>query len=55
MMGLTFKRICVKTYEMATSEIDIYLSNLDEVRRTALESLREMILEVIPDAEQPSA
>ena len=37
---------------MAVEEVDDYLRGLDEPKRTTLESLRRVILEVVPDAEQ---
>jgi uncharacterized protein YdhG (YjbR/CyaY superfamily) len=37
---------------MARDEIDAYLANLEEPKRSTLEALRQMILEVIPDAEE---
>ena len=35
---------------MSTAEIDAYLANLDEPKRSTLQSLRRAILEVIPEA-----
>jgi uncharacterized protein YdhG (YjbR/CyaY superfamily) len=37
---------------MSRAEIDAYLANLEEPKRSALEQLRETILEVIPEAEE---
>ena len=37
---------------MAEQEIDSYLANLDEPKRTTLRELRKTIHEVIPEAEQ---
>ena len=37
---------------MAQDEIDAYLAALDEPKRSTLEQLRTVILEVVPDAEQ---
>ena len=37
---------------MAEDEIDAYLAALEEPKRTTLEQLRTVILEVVPDAEQ---
>jgi uncharacterized protein YdhG (YjbR/CyaY superfamily) len=37
---------------MSSEEITVYLNALDEPKRTALQKLRETILEVIPEAEQ---
>lgn len=37
---------------MSAEEIDEYLTNLDEPKRSTLESLRETILGQIPEAEQ---
>jgi uncharacterized protein YdhG (YjbR/CyaY superfamily) len=37
---------------MSVEEVDQYLSQLDEPKRSTLESLRQTILEVVPDAEQ---
>jgi uncharacterized protein YdhG (YjbR/CyaY superfamily) len=37
---------------MAAREIDHYLAALDEQKRRTLETLRESILEAVPDAEQ---
>jgi uncharacterized protein YdhG (YjbR/CyaY superfamily) len=37
---------------MAKSEIDDYLNNLDEPKRSTLGHLRDMIVAIVPDAEQ---
>jgi uncharacterized protein YdhG (YjbR/CyaY superfamily) len=37
---------------MSSQEIDAYLEGLDEPKRSTLRRLREMILEIVPDAEQ---
>jgi uncharacterized protein YdhG (YjbR/CyaY superfamily) len=37
---------------MSQKEIDDYLANLDEPKRTTLQQLRQIILSIIPDAEQ---
>lgn len=37
---------------MSTQEVDDYLAELDEPKRSTLEQLRQMIAEFIPDAEQ---
>ena len=37
---------------MAQDEIDAYLAALEEPKRSTLEQLRSVILEVVPDAEQ---
>ncbi len=37
---------------MSAEEVDEYLRGLDEPKRTTLEALRRMILEIVPDAEQ---
>lgn len=37
---------------MPAAEIDAYLAGVEEPKRSTLEQLRRMILEVIPDAEQ---
>jgi uncharacterized protein YdhG (YjbR/CyaY superfamily) len=37
---------------MAPQEIDAYLASLDEPKRSTLEDLRRLILDVVPDAEQ---
>jgi len=37
---------------MATEEVDAYLRDLEEPKRSALEALRRTILEIVPDAEQ---
>jgi uncharacterized protein YdhG (YjbR/CyaY superfamily) len=37
---------------VAPQEIDRYLATLDEPKRSALEALRESILEILPEAEQ---
>jgi uncharacterized protein YdhG (YjbR/CyaY superfamily) len=37
---------------MSAREIDRYLADVDEPKRTTLEALRRSILEVVPDAEQ---
>jgi uncharacterized protein YdhG (YjbR/CyaY superfamily) len=37
---------------VSEGEIDSYLSSLDEPKRTTLQTLRRIIVEIIPDAEQ---
>jgi uncharacterized protein YdhG (YjbR/CyaY superfamily) len=37
---------------MSRAEVDAYLSDLEEPKRSTLEQLRETILEVVPDAEE---
>jgi uncharacterized protein YdhG (YjbR/CyaY superfamily) len=37
---------------MSTQEIDAYLGALEEPKRTTLMQLRDMIAEIVPDAEQ---
>jgi uncharacterized protein YdhG (YjbR/CyaY superfamily) len=37
---------------MSAREIDRYLSNIDEPKRSTLEALRRSILELLPNAEQ---
>ena len=37
---------------MSAHEVDEYLGGVDGPKRQALESLREMILEIVPEAEQ---
>ena len=37
---------------MAREEIDAYLAQVDEPKRTTLEQLRRMILSVVPEAEE---
>jgi uncharacterized protein YdhG (YjbR/CyaY superfamily) len=37
---------------MSSGEIDLYLANVDEPKRSTLQRLRQTILEVIPEAEQ---
>src|ERR1700693_995623 len=37
---------------MSSAEIDSYLAGLEEPKRSTLQHLREVILSVIPDAEQ---
>ena len=37
---------------MSAHEIDAYLDDLDEPKRSTLQQLRETILEIVPDAEQ---
>jgi uncharacterized protein YdhG (YjbR/CyaY superfamily) len=37
---------------MSSKEVDEYLRGVEEPRRSALERLRTMILEIVPDAEQ---
>ena len=37
---------------MPPDEIDVYLAALEEPKRSTLEQLRTVILEVVPDAEQ---
>jgi uncharacterized protein YdhG (YjbR/CyaY superfamily) len=41
-----------QTRHMAPQEIDAYLASLDEPKRSTLEDLRRLILDVVPDAEQ---
>jgi len=37
---------------MATADIDVYLSELEEPKRLTLQTLRRTILEILPEAEQ---
>ena len=37
---------------MTTEDVDRYLADLDETKRSTLEEMRRRILEVVPDAEQ---
>ncbi|CAB4701969.1 MAG: DUF1801 domain-containing protein [Actinobacteria bacterium] len=37
---------------MSATDVDAYLSEVDEPKRSTLESLRRTILEIVPDAEQ---
>ena len=37
---------------MATADVDAYLSGLEEPKRGTLQTLRRMILEIVPEAEQ---
>jgi uncharacterized protein YdhG (YjbR/CyaY superfamily) len=37
---------------MSAEEIDTYLAGLEEPKRSTLEEMRRLILEVVPDAEQ---
>jgi len=37
---------------VATEDVDRYIADLEEPKRTTLEEMRRRILEVIPDAEQ---
>jgi uncharacterized protein YdhG (YjbR/CyaY superfamily) len=37
---------------MSKRDVDLYLSSLEDPKRSTLESLRATILEIIPDAEQ---
>jgi uncharacterized protein YdhG (YjbR/CyaY superfamily) len=37
---------------MSTEDVDRYLADLDEPKRTSLEEMRQRILQVIPNAEQ---
>jgi uncharacterized protein YdhG (YjbR/CyaY superfamily) len=37
---------------VSTEEVDAYLSSLDEKNRAALDQLRRVILEIVPDAQQ---
>lgn len=37
---------------MTVDEVDAYLAQLDEPKRSTLEALRRSILDVVPDAEQ---
>lgn len=37
---------------MPSDEIDTYLANLDEPARSTLQELRNVILDIVPDAEQ---
>jgi uncharacterized protein YdhG (YjbR/CyaY superfamily) len=38
--------------EMSAQEIDAYLEGLDQLKRSTLQQLREIILDIVPDAEQ---
>ena len=40
---------------MATADVDAYLSGLEEPKRGTLQTLRRMILEIVPEAEQVSS
>jgi uncharacterized protein YdhG (YjbR/CyaY superfamily) len=52
-MRLLTQTGCVTRIEhMSSSEIDLYLANLEEPKRSTLRRLRETILEVVPEAEQ---
>lgn len=42
----------VKDRPMPSAEIDAYLANLEEPKRSTLQLLRQTILEVIPEAEE---
>src|SRR5665213_3215609 len=37
---------------MSTGEVDNYLTSLEEPKRSTLEALRRMILDIVPEAEQ---
>jgi uncharacterized protein YdhG (YjbR/CyaY superfamily) len=37
---------------VSAEEIDTYLGSVEEIKRRALEELRRMILDILPDAEQ---
>jgi len=37
---------------MSVEEVDNYLASVDEPKRSSLQTLRHMILEVVPDADQ---
>ena len=37
---------------MSVEEVDNYLASLDQAKRSSLQTLRDTILEVVPDAEQ---
>jgi uncharacterized protein YdhG (YjbR/CyaY superfamily) len=37
---------------VATADVDAYLSGLEEPKRGTLQTLRRMILEIVPEAEQ---
>jgi uncharacterized protein YdhG (YjbR/CyaY superfamily) len=37
---------------MSSEEVDAYLAELDEPKRSTLERLRDMILDAVPEAEQ---
>jgi uncharacterized protein YdhG (YjbR/CyaY superfamily) len=50
--GLTIGRSGWQTRRMAAADIDTYLADLDEPKRTTLQQLRQDILEVVPDAEE---
>ncbi len=41
-----------KVWSVSAEEIDAYLSSVEEIKREALEELRLMILEIVPDAQQ---
>jgi uncharacterized protein YdhG (YjbR/CyaY superfamily) len=45
-------RLQWKTWAVASEEIDAYLEELEEPKRSTLQALRTSILEVVPDAEQ---
>jgi uncharacterized protein YdhG (YjbR/CyaY superfamily) len=44
--------VCAAEGIVAAEEIDAYLAGLDEPKRGTLQRLREVILEIVPDAEQ---
>jgi uncharacterized protein YdhG (YjbR/CyaY superfamily) len=37
---------------MATQDIDAYLASIEEPKRSTLEAVRRMILQIVPDAEE---
>jgi uncharacterized protein YdhG (YjbR/CyaY superfamily) len=51
-VSLDVRDVHRKTWDMTVAEIDAYLADIDEPKRSTLEQLRRTILEVIPDAEQ---
>jgi len=50
--SLDVRDVPEETRGMTAAEIDAYLADVDEPKRSTLEQLRRTILEVIPDAEQ---
>jgi len=52
MWPLTVTGGVTRIKHMSSGEIDLYLANVDEPKRSTLQRLRQTILEVIPEAEQ---
>ncbi len=51
-LSLDLDESCDKNPRMSTSEVDVYLAELEEPQRSALTSLRDLIASIVPEAEQ---